>query len=80
MKLLRALLIRFPQIVTRESAVIDGQNEIVASVLQRDHRTMVKFGSRDETGYNQFVGAMKDVIDEVRRERTLSSSTLVGIR
>ncbi|KAJ5611120.1 hypothetical protein N7510_007839 [Penicillium lagena] len=51
-------------IVTRESAVIDGQNEIVASVLRRDHRTMVKFGSRDEAGYKQFVGAMKDVIYE----------------
>ncbi|KAJ5825817.1 hypothetical protein N7474_002955 [Penicillium riverlandense] len=62
-------------IVTRESAVIDGQNEIVASVLQRDHRTMVKFGSRDEIGYKQFVSAMKDVIDEVRRERTSSTSS-----
>ncbi|KAJ5710326.1 alpha/beta-hydrolase [Penicillium malachiteum] len=56
-------------IVTRESAEIDGNNEIVSSISGRDHRTMVKFASRNENGYREYLGAIRDVIDEVRLER-----------
>ncbi|KAJ5166181.1 uncharacterized protein N7482_004962 [Penicillium canariense] len=63
-----------PVIVTKESAQMDSQNEIIVSIERRDHRTMVKFENRTEPGYIQFVAAMKDVIDEVRREKMASSS------
>ncbi|KAJ5699043.1 hypothetical protein N7462_001048 [Penicillium macrosclerotiorum] len=58
----------YMQIVTRDSAIIDGQNEIVDSIARRNHQTMVKFESREEAGYQQYLGAMKDVIDELSME------------
>jgi hypothetical protein len=63
------------QIVTKESAIIDGPNEIVASMPGRDHRTMVKYENRNESGYNQFVDAIKNVLVDIRLEGGGSSGT-----
>ncbi|KAJ5947102.1 hypothetical protein N7466_000117 [Penicillium verhagenii] len=74
-------------IVTLSSATLDMQNEIVSSVAGCDHRTMVKFASRDAAGYKQYLGAIQNVIDEVQREQgaalqphvsPLTSSSLNG--
>ncbi|KAJ5948515.1 hypothetical protein N7454_001822 [Penicillium verhagenii] len=74
-------------IVSRDSATLDMQNEIVSSVAGCDHRTMVKFASRDAAGYKQYLGAIQNVIDEVQREQEaalqppvspLTSSSLNG--
>ncbi len=60
--------------MTRESAVIDGQNEIVESIPGRDHRSMVSYENRSENGYRQFLNAIKDVLNEIRLEGTFSGT------